>query len=142
MQKNDYSYVQKVDYLLRYQELEEKKQELRLEVEKWETYGAGVKSSSDQDGMPHGSAVSSKVEKAGIKCAELQKKIENVEKEQAEIKAYIDTLNKPRYRLILTMRYVQGKKIQHIATELKETPLSIRKAHHRAVNEIQIKKTE
>ena len=131
------SYVEKVDYLLRYQELQEEKDRLKLEVEKWETYGAGVKSSSDNDGMPHGTSVSSKVEKAGIKCAELQKKIDAIEKRQAEIKNCIDSL-KPRFSLILTMRYVEGKRLHHIAEELKTKPITVRKAHHAAIGMLEI----
>lgn len=74
---------------------------------------------SRYDGMPHATGASDKVGQLAIKLAEQEETVARyeriVEKSEAEIKAYIDTIEDNRTNLIFYLRFICGFGWQAVA---------------------------
>lgn len=127
-------YRRKIKYLKEMASLYERMNSLLEKIEYWETAGAGVRSTSDIDDMPHGSNnVSSKVESASIEVVELEKELEGVARRICKLRTPIFDVKNLRYRTILEAVYIHGISINRLSEILGLSKIALKKAHRNAV---------
>lgn len=105
--------------LLQYKYAREKVQETLEEYQKYKD--RAEKMTSIISDMPRGTSSSDKVADNAVKMADLSAEYEKrwleAENKKLEIEKNIDLVEEP-YRIILYMKYVQGKKLEEIAYKL------------------------
>lgn len=111
---------------------------LAQEAEQWRSIAEST--ASNNDGMPKGSETGQKVQNAAIKAADIvaliNREIEEVKIKREAVKDLINTVNNPRYRLLLEMHYINGLSVADIAAQNDKGEKWTREILKKAINAI------
>ena len=132
------TYENKIELLESYREHTMHLYGLAQEAEQWRSIAEST--ASNNDGMPKGSETGQKVQNAAIKAADIvaliNREIEEVKTKREAVKDLINTVNNPRYRLLLEMHYINGLSVADIAAQNDKGEKWIREMLKKAVNAI------
>lgn len=128
------------DYLLQYKYLDAEislKQEEKKRLEE-------IAESTSSTSYPSGSGISDKVGKAAGNIVDIQKEIdimiERLRALKIEIGAVIEAVENPKYRLVLTMKYINDYTFDKISEKMGYSCKQIGRLHKGALLQIKIPK--
>ena len=133
---------EKRDYLMHYQNLQNRIIGLAHEIEKWESIASKVNSAINGSGVSSGDN-SSKVERGAVNVADIinsiQTEINSAKDVRDEILTTIRTKCRVmRYREVLEMYFINGMSVYSIAKVLKKEEKSVHKIINAALKELDI----
>lgn len=133
---------EKRDYLMHYQNLQNRIIGLTHEIEKWESIASKVNSAINGSGVSSGDN-SSKVERGAVNVADIinsiQTEINSAKDVREEILTTIRTKCRVmRYREVLEMHFINGMSVYNIAKALKKEDKSVHKIINAALKELDI----
>ena len=133
---------EKRDYLMHYQNLQNRIIGLTHEIEKWESIASKVNSAINGSGVSSGDN-SSKVERGAVNVADIinsiQTEINSAKDVREEILNTIRTKCRVmRYREVLEMHFINGMSVYSIAKVLKKEEKSVHKIINAALKELDI----
>ena len=133
---------EKRDYLMHYQNLQNRIIGLTHEIEKWESIASKVNSAINGSGVSSGN-ISSKVERGAVNVADIinsiQTEINSAKDVRDEILTTIRTKCRVmRYREVLEMYFINGMSVYSIAKALKKEEKSVHKIINAALKELDI----
>ena len=133
---------EKRDYLMHYQNLQNRIIGLTHEIEKWESIASKVNSAINGSGVSSGDN-SSKVERGAVNVADIinsiQTEINSAKDVREEILNTIRTKCRVmRYREVLEMYFINGMSVYSIAKVLKKEEKSVHKIINAALKELDI----
>ena len=118
------------EYLLQYQKLKIRTEDLRNDIYELEEAVTSVKSLSDNDGMPHGSGYNNKTERQITvlvdKKNEYKQLLIDLANKKIEICETIDSLEDPVMIRLLRDRYIRLLSWEEIAINIGYTPAHTR----------------
>lgn len=103
---------------------------------------AASTTAKNNGGMPGGSGVSRKIERAVVAAAEIQAQIQKLERERQAIEQAIISLNDPQSRAVLTYLYICGLPIDQTAQRMGYCGKQVSRIRDEALSHIEPPKDE
>lgn len=129
---------QKITYLKKYREAMEEINIAVGELEQWQEIATRI--SPQYSGMPHGSDGTDKLQTAALEIAELKDRIQqNIHQAQLvreQVRKLIDSVPEHNLRSLLLLRYIEGKKWEEIAVEMRYDYRWVLRLHSKALNRL------
>lgn len=133
---------EKREYLMHYQDAQNRIIGLTHEIEKWESIALKVNSAINGSGVSSGDN-SSKVERGAVNVADIVKSIQIEINSAKDVRdEVLNTIRTKcrvmRYREVLEMHFINGMSVYNIAKALKKEDKSVQKIINAALKELDI----